>query len=141
MIDLITPLRSFLIRAVKNRRTYRTVGQNIDQVRFKLLRVRPDVQSNFSVTLDRQNAFASQTCRCLQSPIFVYFCLQNIKLIWQKKIYVCLLSHVKKIQGWSVGIIIFLLLSAKPEIVVPGSGIRYFIFEISGKPSFIEAVL
>jgi hypothetical protein len=36
---------------------------------------------------------------------------------------------------------LFLLLSAKPEIVVPGSGIRYFIFEISGKPSFIEAVL
>jgi hypothetical protein len=33
------------------------------------------------------------------------------------------------------------LLSAKPEIVVPGSGIRYFIFEISGKPSFVEAVL
>ena len=33
--------------------------------------------------------------------------------------------------------------SAKPEIVVPGSGIlfRYFIFEISGKPSFVEAVL
>ena len=35
----------------------------------------------------------------------------------------------------------FLLLSAKLEIVVPGSGIRYFIFKISGKPSFIEAVL
>ena len=34
----------------------------------------------------------------------------------------------------------FILLSAKPEIVVPGSGIRYFIFEISGKPSFVEAV-
>ena len=36
-----------------------------------------------------------------------------------------------------------LLLSAKPEIVVPGSGIRfrYLIFEISGKPSFIKAVL
>ena len=36
----------------------------------------------------------------------------------------------------------FLLLSAKPEIVVTGSGIwfRYFIFEISGKPSFVEAV-
>ena len=32
-------------------------------------------------------------------------------------------------------------LSAKPEIAVPGSGIRYFIFEISGKPSFVEAVL
>jgi hypothetical protein len=37
----------------------------------------------------------------------------------------------------------FLLLSAKLEIVVPGSGIRfrYFIFEIFGKSSFIEAVL
>ena len=35
----------------------------------------------------------------------------------------------------------FFLLSTKPEIVVPGSGIRYFIFEISGKPSFVEAVL
>jgi len=35
------------------------------------------------------------------------------------------------------------LLSAKPEIVVPGSGILflYFIFEIFGKPSFVEAVL
>jgi hypothetical protein len=41
----------------------------------------------------------------------------------------------------SVGIIFFFLLSAKPEIVVPGSGIRfrYFIFEISGMPSFVEA--
>jgi hypothetical protein len=54
--------------------------------RFKLFRVRPDVRRNFSVTWDRQNAwrwpssllnFASQTCRCLQSPIFVYFCLYN----------------------------------------------------------------
>ena len=45
-------------------------------------------------------------------------------------------SHVKKNLGfWG-----FSLLSAKPEIVVPGSGIRYFIFEISGKPSFVEAV-
>jgi hypothetical protein len=34
----------------------------------------------------------------------------------------------------------FFLLSTKLEIVVPGSGIRYFIFEISGKPSFVEAV-
>jgi hypothetical protein len=33
----------------------------------------------------------------------------------------------------------FFLLLAKPEIAVPGSGIlfRYFIFEISGKPSFV----
>ena len=39
-------------------------------------------------------------------------------------------------------ILFYFLLSAKPEIVVPGSGIRfrYFIFEISGKPSFVEAV-
>ena len=44
-------------RAVENRRTYRTVGQNIDQVRFKLLSVRPDVRINFSVTWDRQNAW------------------------------------------------------------------------------------
>ena len=37
----------------------------------------------------------------------------------------------------------FFLLSAKPKLVVPGSGIRfrYFIFEISGKPSFVEAVI
>jgi hypothetical protein len=35
----------------------------------------------------------------------------------------------------------FFKLSAKPEIVVLRSGIRYFIFEISGKPSFVEAVL
>ena len=34
-------------------------------------------------------------------------------------------------------------LSAKPEIAVPGSGIpfRYFLFEIFGKLSFVEAVL
>jgi hypothetical protein len=33
--------------------------------------------------------------------------------------------------------------SAKPEIVVPGPGIRfrYLIFEISSKPSFVETVL
>jgi hypothetical protein len=53
----------------------------------------------------------------------------------------CLRSHVNKIYGRSV-CIYFLFLSAKPEIVVPGSGIRfrYFIFEISGEPSFVEAV-
>ena len=46
--------------------------------------------------------------------------------------------------GWSVLIFFFFfLLSAKLEIVVPDSGIRlrYFIFEIYGKSSFIEAVL
>ena len=35
----------------------------------------------------------------------------------------------------------FFLLSTKPEIVVLGSGIRYFIFEIYGKLSYVEAVL
>jgi hypothetical protein len=48
----------------------------------------------------------------------------------------CVYCHnVKKIFGRSGLIIFLLLLSVKPEIVVPGSGIRfrYFIFEISGK--------
>ena len=49
----------------------------------------------------------------------------------------CVYCHMsKKIQGRSVRIFFFFLfLSAKPEIVVPSSRIRfrYFIFEISGK--------
>jgi hypothetical protein len=57
----------------------------------------------------------------------------------------CLRSHVKKIYGQSVGILIkkiFFLLSARPEIVVASSGIRfpYFFFKISGKLSLVEAV-
>jgi hypothetical protein len=46
----------------------------------------------------------------------------------------------KKSRVRSVGI--YFSLSAKLEIVVPGSGIRfrYFIFKIFGKPSFVEAV-
>jgi hypothetical protein len=63
------------------------------------------------------------------------FCI-HLRSLGQKKIYVCLLSHVKKNLG-SVGINFFFKLSSKPEIVVPGSGIRYFIFKISGKPSFV----
>ena len=53
----------------------------------------------------------------------------------------CVYGHMSKKSrvGWSAFFI--LILSAKPEIVVPSSGIRYFIFEISGKPSFVEAVL
>ena len=54
------------------------------------------------------------------------------------------IGSCQQVPVGSVGINqIFFLLSAKPEIVVPGSGIlfRYFIFEISGKPSFVEAVL
>ena len=58
----------------------------------------------------------------------------------------CVYGHIiimsnKSRAGRSAFIFLFFfLLSAKPEIVVPGSGIRYFIFEISGKPSFLEAV-
>jgi hypothetical protein len=53
----------------------------------------------------------------------------------------CVYGHISKKSrvGWH-NFLIFFLLSAKPEIVVRGSGIRYFIFEISGKPSFVEAV-
>jgi hypothetical protein len=54
-------------------------------------------------------------------------------LMRPKKKCVCLLS--KKSRVGRSGLLIFFLLSAKPEIVVPGSGIRfrYFVFEISGK--------
>ena len=56
-----------------------------------------------------------------------------------KKKYMCVYCHMsKKSRVGRSGLIFFsffLLLSAKPEIVVPGSGIgfRYFFFEISGK--------
>ena len=53
----------------------------------------------------------------------------------------CIYGHMSKNLG-SVGInfLIFFLLLAKPEIFVLGSEIRfrYFIFEISGKPSFVD---
>ena len=60
-----------------------------------------------------------------------------------KQKYMCVYGHMSKISrvGRSALIVFFILLSAKPEIVVPSSGIRYFSFEISGKPSFVEAVL
>ena len=61
-----------------------------------------------------------------------------------KKKYMCVYCHMsKKSRVGRSGLLLFFLLSAKLEIVVPGSRIqfRYFIFEISGKPSFIEAVL
>jgi hypothetical protein len=60
-----------------------------------------------------------------------------------KKKYMCVYCHrLKKSRVGRLALIFFFIkLSAKPEIVVPGSGIRYFIFEISGKPSFVETVL
>ena len=48
----------------------------------------------------------------------------------------CVYCHMSKKSrvGRSGFIFYFIfLLSAKPEIVVPGSGIQYFIFEIFGK--------
>jgi hypothetical protein len=45
----------------------------------------------------------------------------------------CLRSHVKKIYGQSVGInfLFYFLSSAKPEIVIPGSGISFAKFLVS----------
>ena len=50
--------------------------------------------------------------------------------------YMCVYCHMsKKFRVGRSGLNFFflLLLSAQAEIVVPGSGIRYFIFEITGK--------
>jgi hypothetical protein len=88
--------------------------------------------------------YISLTIFLFRSGIAFYFHLLSTVLITvrpKKYIYVFTVTFKKNLG--SVGIIIiifFFLLSAKPEIVVPGSGIRYFIFEISGKPSFVEAV-
>ena len=53
----------------------------------------------------------------------------------------CVYGHISKKSRVGQHFLFFWL-SAKLEIVVPGSGIRfrYFIFEIYGKPSFVEAV-
>jgi hypothetical protein len=60
----------------------------------------------------------------------------------------CVYSHMSKKSriGRLAGIniffyFIFILLSTKPEIVCSGIRFRHFIFEIYGKPSFVEAVL
>ena len=53
----------------------------------------------------------------------------------------CVYRHMLKKSRVGQSALIFFLLSAKPEISVPGSRIRYLILEISGKPSFVEAVL
>ena len=62
------------------------------------------------------------------------------RLLRQKKKYMCVYCHMSKKSRVGRSALIFFFffffffkLSAKPEIVVPGSGIRYFIFEISGK--------
>ena len=52
-----------------------------------------------------------------------------------KKKNMCVYCHMSKKSRVGRSGLIFFLLSAKPEIVVPGSGIRfrYFFFEIFGK--------
>ena len=82
---------------------------------------------------------------CLKYFIPEFFFMSTIQAFFplgQKK-YMCVYCHMSKKSrvGRSVLIFFFFKLSAKPEIVIPGSGIRYFIFEISGKPSFVEVVL
>jgi hypothetical protein len=80
-------------------------------------------------------------------PMFRFHCsyqltLRRISRLGQiKKIGVFTVTCQKNLG--SVGRhLFFILLSAKPKIFVPSSGIRfwYFIFEISGTPSFVEAV-
>ena len=57
----------------------------------------------------------------------------------------CVYGHMSKKSrvGRSALNFFFLFIIGKTEIVIPSSGIWfwYFIFEISGKPSFVEAVL
>ena len=52
----------------------------------------------------------------------------------------CVYGHMLKKSRVGRSAFFFFKSSAKLEIVIPGSGIRYFIFEISGKPSFVEDV-
>jgi hypothetical protein len=73
-----------------------------------------------------------------QQQCFIYSTASFLSKLRAKKV-----EKLRQKNLRSVGINYFFSLSAKPEIVVPGSGIRfqYFISEISGKPSFVEAVL
>ena len=63
---------------------------------------------------------------------YLYSCIQ--KLLGLKK-NMCVYCHMSKKSRVSINF----FLSAKPEIVAPGSWIRfrYFIFKISSKPSFV----
>ena len=93
----------------------------------------------------------SKTVNSLQIPLD-HYSFTKIKKLYKnllifasfssdQKKYMCVYCHMSKKSR--VGINFFFKLSAKPEIVVPSSGIRfwYFIFEISGKPSFVETVI
>ena len=88
--------------------------------------------------------YISLTIFLFRSGIAFYFHLFSTVQITVRPKKKCVFMVTCQKNLGSVGInFLFFLLLAKPEIVVPGSGIRfrYFIFEISGKPSFVEALL
>jgi hypothetical protein len=74
--------------------------------------------------------YISLTIFLFRSGIAFYFHLFSTVQVTvrPKKKYVCLWSHVKKIYGRSA---LIFLLSAKPEIVVSGSGISFSKFPVS----------
>jgi len=74
----------------------------------------------------------------MSSVAKVKMTLKLVLLLGQKK-NMCVYCHMLKKSrvGRSALNFFFFKLSAKQKIVVPGSGIRYFIFEISSKPSFV----
>jgi hypothetical protein len=87
--------------------------------------------------------YISLTNFLFRSGIAFYFHLFSTVQVTvrPKKKWVFTVTCQKKSRVGRHSFFFFFLLSAKPEIVVPGSGIRYFIFVISGKSSFVEAVL
>ena len=85
--------------------------------------------------------YISLTIFLFRSGIAFYFHLfSTVQVTVRPKKNMCVYGHMSKKSNYLKKKKKKNSLSAKPEIVVPGSGIRYFIFEISGKPSFVEAV-
>jgi hypothetical protein len=83
--------------------------------------------------------YISLTIFLFRSGIAFYFHLfSTVQVTVTPKKNMCVYGHMSKKSNYLKKI---LLLSAKPEIVVPGSESDSGIFEISGKPSFVEAVL
>jgi hypothetical protein len=94
------------------------------------------------------NLFLSNAIVFLSSSradIFRLFNFENtvegIPLLMGQKKNMCVYCHMSKKSRVGRSTLIFFLLSAKPEIVSFGIRFRYFIFEISDKPSFVETVL
>ena len=85
--------------------------------------------------------YISLTIFLFTSGIAFYFHLFSTVQVTVRPKKKCVFMVTCQKNLGSFGIKFFFWLSAKPEIVVLGSGIRYLIFEISSKPSFVEAVL